>query len=128
MKRRRSYRALVCSLLAVDLIAAFFLSAAVLPKSTGLLARLLSAALVWFLFGILVPMLHPYFQLLPRLLGYGLLACVCTGLPGLLHDPAPLLGVLPVLTGLITMAFGWLIWNRFIPKDSSFTQDMSLDS
>lgn len=128
MKRRRSYRALVCSLLAADLVAAFILSAAGQPRVSGPLLGLLLAALVWFLFGLLVPLVHPYFQPLPRLLGYGLLACVCTGLPGLLYGSALWLGLLKLLIGLVAMALGWLIWNRFIPKDSSFTQDMSLDS
>lgn len=127
MKRRPGYRALVCALLAADLVAAFFLSAAGQPRGSGPLLGLLLAALVWFLFGLLVPLVHPYFQPLPRLMGYGLLVCVCTGLPGLLYGSALWLGLLKLLIGLVAMALGWLIWSRFAPKDSSFTQDMSLE-
>lgn len=123
MKRCHNYKVLVCCLLVVDLVAAFFLSADGLPKSMGFLPRLLSAALVWFLFGILVPMVHPHFQALPRLLGYGLVACIC----GLLSALSPQLGILQLLMGLLTMVLGWLVWSRWIPKDSSFTQDMNLD-
>lgn len=128
MKRRPGYRALVCALLAANLVAAFFLSAARQSSFSGPLPGLLLAALVWFLFGLLVPLVHPYFQPLPRLLGYGLLACVCTGLPGLLYGSALWPGLLKLLIGLVALALGWLIWSRFAPKDSSFTQDMSLES
>ena len=60
-------------------------------------------------------------------MGYGLLACLCTGLPGLLYGSALWLGLLKLLIGLAALALGWLIWSRFAPKDSSFTQDMSLE-